>query len=91
MLRNVRHPRNHLAPNYETSHDVRDKLMMEISELRAKLDRVSGSLAPENLEKVQTFKEMIYSRNALLQDLSRQKDERASYAELPPISSRTIQ
>ena len=90
MLRNVRNPRNHLAPNYDSSHAVRDKLLMEISELQAKLDRVSGSLAPDNLAKAQTFKEMIHSRNALLTDLSRQKDERASYAEMPPITPRTI-
>ena len=91
MLRNVRNPRNHLAPNYDSSHAVRDKLLMEIAELQAKLDQVSGSPKQENLAKIQTFKEMIHSRNVLLDDLSRQKDERASYAEQPAFTSRTIQ
>ena len=79
MLRNVRRPRAHLKPNYQDSHAVRDKLMHEISELQAQLDRVEGSPNAENLEKVQTFREMIYSRNEMLSNLDRQKDERSRF------------
>jgi hypothetical protein len=55
-------------------------LLVEIVELQAELERVSGSLATDNLVKAQTFKEMIHSRNALLTDLLRRNDARAGYA-----------
>lgn len=79
MLRNVRRPRTHLKPNYQNSHAVRDKLMHEISELQAQLDKVEGSPHSQNLEKVQTFKEMIYSRSEMLNNIDQQKDERARF------------
>jgi hypothetical protein len=79
MLRNVRRPRAHLKPNYQDSHAVRDKLMQEISDLQAQLGRVEGSPNPENLARVQTFKEMIYSRSEMLHNIDRQKDERSRF------------
>ena len=79
MLRNVRRPRAHLKPSYQDTHAVRDKLMQEISDLKAQLGRVEGSPNAENLAKVQTFKEMIYSRNEMLISIDSQKDERARF------------
>lgn len=79
MLRNVRRPRSHVQPNYEGANAVRDKLLNEIADLQSKLDNLSGSPSQNNLSAAQTFKEMIYSRNELLTNLDRQKDERSSY------------
>lgn len=79
MLRNVRRPRAHLKPSYQDSHAVRDKLMQEISDLRAQLRRVEGNPDAESLARANTFKEMIYSRNAMLNNIDRQKDERSRF------------
>jgi len=79
MLRNVRRPRAHLKPSYQDSHAMRDKLMQEISDLQAQLGRVKGSPNADNLARVQTFKEMIYSRNEMLANIDRQKDERSRF------------
>lgn len=79
MLRNVRRPRNHLSPNYQDTHGIRDKLLMEIADLQGKLDKVEGSPSQDNLSVMQTFKEMIHSREQMLSNLSRQKDERSNF------------
>ncbi len=79
MLRNVRRPRAHLKPSYQDSNAVRDKLMQEISDIQAQLGRVEGNPDVENLAKVQTFKEMIYSRTEMLNNIDRQKDERSRF------------
>ncbi len=79
MLRNVRRQRSHVKPKYQNANAVRDKLLLEIAELQSKLDNIGTSPSRNNLEAVQTFKEMIYSRNELLDNLSKQKDERASF------------
>jgi|APSaa5957512535_1039671.scaffolds.fasta_scaffold40630_2 hypothetical protein len=79
MLRNVRRPRSHVAPNYEGANAIRDKLLHEIADLQNKLDSIGGSPSQNNLASAQSFKEMIYSRNELLNNLARQKDERASF------------
>ncbi len=79
MLRNVRRPRSHVRPNYEGANAVRDKLLREIAEIQSKLDNLSGSPSQTNLVVAQSFKEMIYSHNELLNNLARQKDERASF------------
>jgi len=79
MLRNVRRPRAHLKPSYQDSNAVRDKLMQEISDIQAQLGRVEGNPDAENLAKVQTFKEMIYSRTEMLNNIDRQKDERSRF------------
>jgi len=76
MLRNVRNQRSHVIPSYQDVNAVKDKLSLEIAELQAKMDRFSSSPSQNNLATVQTFKEMIYSRNELLTNLNRQKDER---------------
>ncbi|NKB34484.1 MAG: hypothetical protein GKR91_15435 [Pseudomonadales bacterium] len=79
MLRNVRRPRNHVPPNYEGANAVRDKLLKEITDLQTKLDNLSGSPSQNNLSAAQSFKEMIYSREELLNNLDKQKDECASF------------
>jgi len=79
MLRNVRRPRTHVPPNLEGTNEVRDKLLKEITDIQSKLDKLSGSPSQNNLAAAQTFKEMIYSRNELLNNLAMQKDERATY------------
>ncbi|MFK7864540.1 MAG: hypothetical protein AB8B95_09990 [Pseudohongiellaceae bacterium] len=79
MLRNVRRQRTHIAPNYHNTHAVRDKLLLEIAELKGKMDDVDGSPSQDNLTAVQTFKEMIHSREDLLNNLSQSKDERSSF------------
>lgn len=79
MLRNVRRPRTHVPPNYKGTNEVRDKLLQEIAEIQSKLDNLGGSPSQSNLATAQTFKEMIYSRNELLNSLAQQKDERTTY------------
>jgi len=79
MLRNVRNQRSHVIPSYQDVNTVKDKLNLEITELQAKMDKVSSSPSQNNLATVQTFKEMIYSRNELLNSLGRQKDERSVF------------
>lgn len=79
MLRNVRRPRNHLAPNYNNTHAIRDRLMLEIADLHSKLDDIDGEQSQDNLSATQSFKEMIHSRERMLGDLSRSKNERNSY------------
>lgn len=85
MLRNVRRPRTHIAPNYHNTHAVRDRLLLEIADLQSKMDDVDGSPSHENLSAMQTFKEMIHSREDLLNNLSRQKDERSNYGLEKPL------
>jgi len=79
MLRNVRRQRSHVLPNYRDTNAVRDKLLQEIADLQNKLYNVEGSPSQSNLVAAQTFKEMIYSRNNLLDNISRQKDERSNF------------
>ena len=79
MLRKVRRQRSHVIPNYQDANAVRDKLMLEIVDLQSKLDKIDGSPSQSNLSKAQTFRKMIYSRNELLSNISRQKDERVSF------------
>jgi hypothetical protein len=79
MLRNVRRPRNHLAPNFNNTDAIRDRLVLEIADLNGKLDGVDIIQSQENLSTAQSFKEMIHSRQQMLGNLSRQKSERSSF------------
>ncbi|MCH7816685.1 MAG: hypothetical protein IIC60_08975 [Proteobacteria bacterium] len=76
MLRKVRRQRSHVIPNYQDANVVREKLLLEIADLKSKLDNVGRYPTQNNLATALTFKEMIYSRKELLVSLSRQKDER---------------
>jgi hypothetical protein len=79
MLRNVRRPRNHLAPNFNNTDAIRDRLLLEIADLNGKLDGVDTIQSQANLSTAQSFKEMIHSRQQMLSNLSRQKSERSSF------------
>ncbi|MFT4887817.1 MAG: hypothetical protein ACJA2D_002612 [Pseudohongiellaceae bacterium] len=79
MLRNVRRPRNHLAPNFNNTDAIRDRLLLEIADLNGKLDGVDTIQSQENLSTAQSFKEMIHSRRQMLGNLSRQKSERSRF------------
>ena len=79
MIRKSTSRHSHLPPSYADANPTRDRLLMEIAELEAKLDKIEGSPSPDNLAVKQTFKEMIYSRNELLSSLSRQSDERTRF------------
>jgi hypothetical protein len=79
MLRNVRRPRNHLAPNFNNTNAIRDRLLLEIADLHVKLNGVDVTQSQENLSTMQSFKEMIHSREQMLGNLSRQKSERSRF------------
>jgi hypothetical protein len=79
MLRNVRRPRNHLAPNFTNTNAIRDRLLLEIADLNGKLGDVDTTQSQENLSTTQSYKEMIHSREQMLSNLSRQKSERSSF------------
>ncbi|HAG71990.1 MAG TPA: hypothetical protein DCL66_07270 [Gammaproteobacteria bacterium] len=85
MLRNVRRPRNHLAPNFNNTNAIRDRLLLEIADLHVKLDGVDVTQSQENLSTMQSFKEMIHSREQMLGNLSRQKSERSSFGLEKPL------
>jgi hypothetical protein len=85
MLRNVRRPRTHLAPNLQNTHVVRDKLIQEIAELQSKLDGVELSPSQDVVSSVQSFKSMIHARQQMLGDLAKQKDQRTSYGAAGPM------
>lgn len=79
MLRNVRRPRNHLAPNFNNTNAIRDRLLLEIADLNGKIEDVDTTQSQENLSTLQSYKEMIHSREQMLGNLSRQKSERSSF------------
>lgn len=85
MLRNVRRPRTHIAPNYQNTHEVRDKLIQEIAQLQSKLDGMDLSPSQDILSSVQSYKSMIHSRQQMLGDLAKQKDQRTSYGASGPM------
>ncbi len=79
MLRNVRRPRTHIAPNFQNTHVVRDKLIQEIAALQSKLDGMDLSPSQDVVSSVQSYKTMIHGRQQMLGDLAKQKDQRAGY------------
>ena len=79
MLRKSASRKSHISPSYADPNPTRDRLLMEIAELEAKLEKIEGTPTPDNLAVKQTFKEMIYSRNELLSNLRRQPDERTRF------------
>lgn len=79
MLRNVRRPRTHIAPNFQNTDGVKDKLIQEIAELQSKLDGMDLSPSQDIVSSVQSYKTMIHSRQQMLGDLSKQKDQRTRY------------
>jgi predicted house-cleaning noncanonical NTP pyrophosphatase (MazG superfamily) len=85
MLRNVRRPRTHLAPNYQNTHVVRDKLIQEIAELQSKLDGIDLSPSQDVLSSVQSFKSMIHARQQMLGEIAKQKDQRTAYGAARPM------
>ena len=85
MLRNVRSRRSHISPNFKNTHAVREKLLEEITDLRSKLDSIELSPSQTNLADAQSYKSMIHSRQQLLGDISKQKDERARFSVESPM------
>ncbi len=85
MLRNVRRPRTHLAPNYQNTHVIRDKLIQEIAELQSKLDGMELSPSQDVLSSVQSFKSMIHSRQQMLSEIAKHKNHRSSYGAPGPM------
>jgi predicted house-cleaning noncanonical NTP pyrophosphatase (MazG superfamily) len=79
MLRNVRRPRTHIAPNFQNTQVLRDKLIQEIAELQSKLDGMDLSPSQDIVSSVQSYKTMIHSRQQMLGDLAKQKDQRTRY------------
>ena len=79
MLRNVRRPRTHIAPNFQNTQVLRDKLIQEIAELQSKLDGMGLSPSKDIVSSVQSYKTMIHSRQQMLGDLAKQKDQRTRY------------
>ncbi|PCH62888.1 MAG: hypothetical protein COC19_02275 [SAR86 cluster bacterium] len=79
MLRNVRRQRSHVVPSFHNVDFTKDKLTQEITEMQKKMDMVGNSPSQNNLATVKSYKEMISSRHALINNLSRQKDERVSF------------
>ena len=79
MLRNARRPRTHIAPNFQNTQVLRDKLIQEIAELQSKLDGMDLSPSQDIVSSVQSYKTMIHSRQQMLGDLAKQKDQRTRY------------
>ena len=50
---------------------VKEKLLEEIIELESQMERIKGSGDPVDLSLIQTYREMIHSRKAFFNELTR--------------------